>query len=149
MARTPAFVNRQALALGRRGSRTHTAIALEIQPAGSRRRVFLVFQRGQSKSASLSQRPLSEEGHSGGKESCAKVFGMERMVRSIVNRETEMRNTETTNEMRELTQDELTSATGGFFWAHIARTAAVLVAGGVTVIREAMTGTLNGLTPRQ
>jgi hypothetical protein len=55
-----------------------------------------------------------------------------------------MRNEESTNEIRELTQDELTSVTGGLFWAHIARTAAVLIAGGVTVVREALTGTLNG-----
>jgi hypothetical protein len=64
-------------------------------------------------------------------------------------KEAELRNEKNTNEIRELSQDELTSATGGLFWVHIARTAAVLIAGGVTVVREAMTGTLNGLRPRQ
>jgi hypothetical protein len=40
------------------------------------------------------------------------------------------------SDIRELTQDELTSVTGGFILVHIARTAATLVALGVTLIRE-------------
>jgi hypothetical protein len=45
-----------------------------------------------------------------------------------------------TNEIRELTQDEAMSVTGGLIWVHLARTAAVLLAGGVTVVREALKG---------
>jgi len=47
-------------------------------------------------------------------------------------------NTEQAIEIRELTQEEISTVEGGFFfWVHIARTAAVIVALGVTALREA------------
>lgn len=49
-----------------------------------------------------------------------------------------MNNAELNSDIRELTQDELSSVTGGLIWVHLARTAAILIAGGITVVREAM-----------
>jgi hypothetical protein len=39
--------------------------------------------------------------------------------------------------LRVVTDEDLNSVSGGLLWVHVARTAAVIVAGAVTVIREA------------
>jgi hypothetical protein len=65
------------------------------------------------------------------------------MVRPSHQKEDQMRNSQIPTESRELTPDELESATGGSF-LHFLTPAAVIITGAVLITRELTTGTLQG-----